>query len=193
MNKRTKILIYGQPFSNGSGSGITLTNLFKGWPKENIALAFVSWGCVNISSDICNTYYQIGKDEHKWKFPFNFVKQAFPTSGLIISTNSGGASTKLSNAGIKHFLSDRIFNPLINWLGINHCNSRIILSNELKNWLTEFKPDVLYIQVSTLEGIIFASQLIDFLKIPSAIHMMDDWPSTISHVWAVKKNLENKD
>jgi len=187
MNKQPKILIYGQPFNNCSGSGITLSNLFKGWPEEKIALAFVSWGYVNISYDICKTYYQIGKEEHYWKFPFYFVKQSFPNSGLISGTNAGGSSIKLSKTGIKQFLSDRVFNPFINWLGITHFNSRIKLSNGLKKWLIEFNPDILYIQVSTLEGIMFARQLIDFLKIPSAIHMMDDWPSTISMYGPLKK------
>jgi glycosyltransferase involved in cell wall biosynthesis len=54
------------------------------------------------------------------------------------------------------------------------------MSPGFKKWLSEFNPDVLYIQVTTREAILFVSELIDYLNIPSAIHVMDDWPSTIS-------------
>jgi hypothetical protein len=59
--------------------------------------------------------------------------------------------------------------------------SRIALSEKFKGWLAEFKPEILYLQVSTREEIIFAIELINLLKIPSVIHMMDDWPTTISN------------
>jgi len=39
MNNYPKILIFGQPFNTYSGGGITLTNLFRGWPKDRIAVA----------------------------------------------------------------------------------------------------------------------------------------------------------
>ncbi len=55
----------------------------------------------------------------------------------------------------------------------------------------EFKPDILYIQISDREGILFAQDLIEYLKIPSVIHMMDDWPSTIS-IRGPLKNYWNK-
>lgn len=49
------------------------------------------------------------------------------------------------------------------------------------NWINEFKPDILYITVSTRDGILFAKKLHIRLEIPLVIHMMDDWPSYIDH------------
>ena len=34
-----KILIIGQPFNKNSGGGITMSNLFNGWPNESLAVA----------------------------------------------------------------------------------------------------------------------------------------------------------
>jgi hypothetical protein len=34
-----KVLIFGQPFNNKHGGGITLSNLFSGWDKDKIAVA----------------------------------------------------------------------------------------------------------------------------------------------------------
>jgi len=76
-----KVLIFGQPFNDYSGGGITLTNLFKGWPKDKIAVTYIGHGLENVTTDVCGTYYQLGKEEHKWKFPFNLMQREFP-SGL---------------------------------------------------------------------------------------------------------------
>jgi glycosyltransferase involved in cell wall biosynthesis len=185
--KYKKVLIYGQPFNHNSGGGITLTNLFTGWPKEKIAVLFAPWDSVSVSTQICDTYYQIGKDEHKWKFPFNAFKQPFTASGLFNFDNSREIFADSPKKGIKRLLARKVFNPFFNWLGLYHGGSEIILSPGLKAWLNNYKPDIIYMQISSLEGITFAIQLIDYLKIPSALHMMDDWPSTISSYGPFKK------
>lgn len=183
-----KILIFGQPFNNSTGGGITLTNLFKGWSKDNIAVLFEPWdGDAKINTDICCIYYQIGKEEHRWRFPFNLYKQRFPQSGLIKDANYCEASACSYKTSLKHKQASRILNHFIEWLGMHHCYSQITLSDRLTNWLTEFHPEILYLQVSSLETITFACQLINILKIPSIIHMMDDWPSTISMYGILKK------
>lgn len=38
MNDYPRVLIYGHSFNNFTGMGITLTNLFADWPKDNIAV-----------------------------------------------------------------------------------------------------------------------------------------------------------
>jgi glycosyltransferase involved in cell wall biosynthesis len=187
-----KILIIGQPFNVTSGGGITLTNLFSGWPIDKIAVAFAPWGEVGITTQICNTYYRIGNEEHKWRFPFYIFKRPFPLSGVITDLINVEKNNSQYRKGLKSFLADIVLNPLLSWLGLFHYGSEITLSEKLKDWLREFKPDILYFQVSTLEGIVFACQLIDHLKIPSAVHMMDDWPSTISMSGPLKKFWRNK-
>ena len=82
MNNFPKILIFGQPFNNYSGGGITLTNLFKGWPKDRIAVASTGHVLYKFSTDICDTYYRLGIEEQRWIFPFNLVQRPFP-SGLL--------------------------------------------------------------------------------------------------------------
>jgi glycosyltransferase involved in cell wall biosynthesis len=174
-----KVLIFGQPFNNFSGGGITLTNLFKGWPKDKIAVTYLGHGLVSVTSDVCETYYQLGEKEHYWKFPFSLVQKKF-RSGLKVIENKEEPSTGLSKKGLRYFIVNKIFYPALEWLGLFHCVSGIELSKDFKTWLSEFKPDVLYIQVATRETLLFAGKLNDHLKIPSAIHNMDDWPSTIS-------------
>lgn len=195
-NNYPRILIYGQPFNNFSGGGITLTNLFKGWPKDKIAVAFIGHHRLfNIATDVCDTYYQIGKEEHKWIFPLNLVQRTFPSGQVSFDPKYTLTINKRSRR-IRSFIVDKIFFPFLHWIGIYHCISKISISPRLKEWLSIFHPEILYLQVSTLETINFAFQLCDYLKIPSAIHMMDDWPSTISSKGLLKeywrKRIDNE-
>jgi len=173
-----RVLIFGQPFNNYSGGGITLTNLFKGWTKNKIAVTYLGHGLSNITTDICDTYYQLGKEEHKWKFPFNLVQKNFP-SGLKSFEQKTGTHVIRYKSGVRNKIVNRFFYPLLKWLGLYHTMSGISLSQKFKHWLSEFKPEVLYVQVASRETLLFASQLVDYLEIPSVNHAMDDWPSSI--------------
>jgi len=186
MNKPCKVLIFGQPFNDFSGGGITLTNLFKGWPKENIAVASYPYMLKDVTWNLCETYYQLGRLEHKWRFPFNIFKQTYK-SGLVKRTEGEQEVPHQSKKCIKQFISNMFVNPLIRWLGLTNCISNIGISKTLKDWMSEFGPEILYFQISNRESILFAMNLIDQLKVPSVIHMMDDWPSTISSYGIFKK------
>lgn len=174
-----RILIFGQPFNSFSGGGITLTNLFKGWPKDRIAVTYLGHGLITITTDVCDTYYQLGEKEHRWRFPFSLIQKKFP-SGLKTFEKGAVSSTGLKKKGPRYFLVNKIFYPALEWLGLFHCVSHIDISENFKKWLADFRPDVLYVQVATRETLLFASDLASYLKVPSAIHNMDDWPSTIS-------------
>jgi len=174
-----KVLIFSQSFNKFSGGGITLTNLFSGWPKERIAVMTYNFMMVGVSTEICNTYYQLGKEEIHWKFPFSFIKEK-PKSGLLNDTElfpkKSGRSEKYKNQKSIGFL----FNLLIKLLGLNHFQSSISISELLKAWLIKYRPELLYFQISNRESINFARNLIEYLRIPSVLHMMDDWPSSIA-------------
>lgn len=180
MGNNIKVLIYGQPFNNFSGGGITLSNLFSGWPRDKIAVLSIPFMLQTASYDICDNYYQIGRDEYHWKFPFSLYKQTYPSGKILHATTKKGPDVKKDAAGIMQYISAKVINPFIHWLGLSNYISHITISPKLEEWLMEFKPDILYIQISDHEGILFAQDLIEYLKIPSVIHMMDDWPSTIS-------------
>jgi glycosyltransferase involved in cell wall biosynthesis len=186
-----KVLIFGQPFNNYSGGGITLTNLFKGWPKDKIAVTYIGHGLFNATTDVCDTYYQLGKEEHKWKFPFNLFQRKFP-SGLKSFEEKAEVPINFIQTGIRYRLVNRVFYPLLRWMGLFHFATRISISDRLMNWISEFKPEILYLQVTARDEINFAEELISYLKRPSIIHIMDDWPSTISKKGLFKKYWSEK-
>lgn len=174
-----KVLIFGQVFNRNSGGGVTLSNLFDGWEKDKIAVAATGHMLNDANLDICDTYYQLGEKEHKWIFPFNYLQQSF-SSGLVTINKFATNNDSSHKTGMRKKLVEGVFYPLLKYCGLLHITSAIKLSAEFRNWLNEFKPDILYVQVSEREGILFAQRLYSFLNIPMIVHNMDDWPSTIS-------------
>lgn len=186
-----KVLIFGQPFNSYSGGGITLTNLFKGWPKDRIAVTYIGHGLFNATADVCDNYYQLGIEEHRWIFPFNLFQRKFPSGPKIISEKAE-VPINFIQTGIRYRLVNRVFYPLLHWTGIFHIASKIAVSKRLKIWLSEFDPDLIYLQVTTREEVNFAKELVNYLNKPSVIHIMDDWPSTISKMGPFKKHWARK-
>lgn len=186
-----RILIFGQPFNNHSGGGITLSNLFRGWPREKIAVTYLGHGLQNVTTDICDTYYQLGKDEHKWIFPFNLIQRGFP-SGILSFENRKEIPVNTIQKSLRYRIVNRYFFPLLRWLGLFHFATTISISRKLENWLNEFKPEVLYFQVAARDEINFSRELINKLQVPSVIHFMDDWPTTISSQGLLKRYWTNR-
>jgi glycosyltransferase involved in cell wall biosynthesis len=174
-----KVLIFGQPFNYRHGGGITLSNLFKGWEKNNLAVAASGHVMYNLTTDVCATYYQLGSDEFKWSFPFKYFQRSFPSGQMMFGEPAGG-NLKKRERGLRYYLVNSIFYPTLEWLGMYHNAARYSLSDGFLAWLKEYDPQVLYLQVSSYNTIVFAKKLQNLLGIPSVLHMMDDWPSTIS-------------
>jgi glycosyltransferase involved in cell wall biosynthesis len=191
MNKYPRILIFGPPFNNFTGGGITLSNLFKGWEKDCIAVASTGHVLQGLATDVCDTYYLLGKNEQRWKFPLNLIQRSFPSGLMSLDKNEEELEFQF-RPSLRRMLVDKIFYPLLKWFGLIHILSEIRFSKQFKDWLTVFNPDILYIQVTAREDIMFSIELCDYLNIPSVIHNMDDWPSTISNKGCFKKYWGNR-
>lgn len=184
-----KILIVGQYFNVESGGGITMTNLFKGWKIENIAVA--GENILNSNFSVCNKYYQLGSLETEKRFPFNLNKWGEKIkSGVILEKKTDKSSftrVKDRESGFK-----RMYIRLLNFTGLCHYKRKYKISNEFLKWINEFSPDVIYSQLSTLELIHLVNDLHQTLKLPIIIHIMDDWPSIISSEGPFQKYWHKK-
>ncbi|MBN2861768.1 MAG: hypothetical protein JXN62_01310 [Bacteroidales bacterium] len=186
-----RILIFGQPFNYKHGGGITLSNLFRGWETRNIAVAATGHVMHGVTSDICKNYYQLGYNEFRWRFPFNLVQRKYTSGVLAIDDNVAIRGSK-DKSKLRQTIVNRVFYPFLEWSGLFHKLANIRMTMEFKRWLSDFQPQILYLQVSTRDTILFATGLIDYLRVPSVIHIMDDWPSTISRTGLFRKFWKDK-
>ena len=170
-----KVLIIGHHFNLTTGGGITMTNLFNGWDKKKIAVA--GERITNPDFTVCDTYYCLGYNENKRRFPF-FLWQKHDKSGLLVAETNEQKQTSVPE---KHdSKKKKLYNNFLHFSGLFHYSRRLRISSEFANWLTEYSPDIIYTQLSTIESIMFVSKLYNQYKLPFIIHIMDDWPSTIS-------------
>ncbi len=170
-----RILISGQYFHTRSGGGITLSNLFSGWDKDKIATtaSFID----SPSFNICDNYYRIGSREVIVRFPFNLKKRPDLPSGKFLHGTQSSSIT--SPNVIEKTVFRKAYDKIIFSSGLIHYRSAFIISPDFLGWVRSFNPEIIYSQLSSLEEIRIVTALHKELKLPIAIHIMDDWPNTI--------------
>ena len=193
--KIPKVLIFGQSFNKNTGGGITLSNLFTGWPKDKIAVANIGHGMRDVDFSVCVNYYLLGEKEYKWVFPFNKLQRQFE-SGILTPSNNNNISivNNIPHNNPKNYRKifiEKMFFPFVHYMGFSPKMCKLILSPSFKIWLDNYQPDIIYVQVSNLESINFVNALKDYLQKPVILHMMDDWPSVISSKGPLKNYWHN--
>lgn len=195
-----KVLILNQPFVDNTGGGITMSNLFSGWDKDKLAVTCLGYLLTKeINPEICNNYYQLGFEERKWSFPFNLFSRKYESGPIKFSNLSKNKVVEESSKSKSRvgFLN-KYFIPFLEYTGLVHVVTKLVLSPKFRKWLDEYNPDVVYAQCSSRERILFCIAVQHYLKKPFIFHMMDDWPSLIGvkgfmkRYWQQKIDLEFK-
>jgi glycosyltransferase involved in cell wall biosynthesis len=175
-----KILIIGQTFNKNSGGGITISNLFQGWPEDRIAVA----SNVNLYSDldtsVCVKYYQLGYNGKLHPFPFNLFLPKIKCGSIIIDNNKDEAEHGENTISGKYKKINILISALLKFLGIYNVFYKLNITPDFKEWVTAYNPDIIYSQLSTLELIRFVTEMQKQFNKPIALHIMDDWPISIN-------------
>lgn len=176
-----KVLVIGQPFNKKNGGGITLSNLFKGWPKDQLAVASNDNLRNDLDLSVCEIYYQLGYNNKLHPFPFNVFLSEIHCGLLKINPSvkdNNGYNKKRQGSSFKKIYS--LLSSLLNFFGIYNIFYKLEITPDFKEWVTSYNPDIIYSQLSTLELIRFVDTIQIQLKKPIALHIMDDWPSKFS-------------
>lgn len=187
--KNKKILIIGESFHSFSGGGITISNLFFGYPISNLAILATPKTVAKNQMPLENRVYQLGYDEYKMIFPFSFFQKGYK-SGIPEAGNQISKAGK--NKSSLKLLIEKTFLTVTNYLGIYPFLDRIRVTEQLIRWIKEFNPDYIYSQLSNRELIKFVGDLNVQLKIPIVIHIMDDWPLTLNKKGILKNYWDKK-
>ena len=182
-----RTLIVGRGFDQSSGTGITLTSLFRGWPKDRLAAACAA--SETLDSTVCDTYYALGSEEAHWLWPLSRLEKTV-YSGPVLRQNAGqGGRATLSHqdlgARATHVadmsLARRYFWAAVNGGGAQHFLLRRTVSARLAQWVRALRPDLVYTHLESLPMIRFVDSLVTRFDLPLVIHMMDDWPCVPEH------------
>ncbi|MCC5939711.1 MAG: group 1 glycosyl transferase [Lunatimonas sp.] len=175
-NELPKVLILNQPFNSNTGGGITLTNLFSDWDMDKLAVVCPAY-LINQSTQtsICSNYYQLGSKEHRWVFPFRVIARKYYSGRVSFRSTSSERVSQVKKSPARVNFIKKYLNPTLEKLGLIHQISSYELSQELKDWIQEYNPDVLYAQAQRRENLLFCFLIQQYLQKPMVFHMMDDW------------------
>ena len=198
MKQYPKILLVGPNFSTRKGEGITLTNLFTGWPKDRIAVAS-DVKDFSVQSDVCNNYYQFGTEELYWAAPFSVLQSHKPSGKIpehLLNAKNGNAlpKKKVVNKSFKQRIRTNISRGLSS-VDLYHQFYRFEASAKFMKWVEEFDPDYIYTNATGLDNIRFILDLLDKRDTKLIVHIMDDYLASqnqfnVTHgFW--KKHMDN--
>jgi glycosyltransferase involved in cell wall biosynthesis len=156
------LVVTSNNFNLVTGGGITLTNLFRGWPSDRIANLHEDSQPTDTS--VCQRFYRLTGQEIHVMWPFS----------MAVSNRNGTAALTPDN-GLKTskalMLSRSIFGD-----GVPR---KFVASPALKLWLDEFQPQLIYSFTGSMAQIRITAALTERYKARLAVHIMDDWPGMI--------------
>lgn len=176
-----KILIIGQSFNKKSGGGVTISNLFTGWPKERLAVLSNTNLSSGLDCSVCDTYYQLGYNGKLHPFPLNLILPKIQCGLLPVQDKAQAETDTTQKAGSgKYKIIYNLLAATLHFFGVYNLFYKLKIDDDFKNWIKAYNPDIIYTQLASLELIRFVSDVEKLLQKPVAIHMMDDWPITIN-------------
>ncbi len=175
-----KILIIGQSFNKKNGGGVTISNLFKGWPKDRLAVASNDNLLKGLDDSVCTTYYQLGYNNKLHPFPLNLILPKINCGIIPLNKNMGTTNKTEKIQSGNHQTIYKILFALLNFTGLYNIFYKLKITAAFDKWITEYQPDIIYTQLASLELIRFVNDLHIKTRKPIAIHIMDDWPLTIN-------------
>lgn len=169
------LIMAGYGLNQVSGGGITLTNLFEGWPPDKLGILHAD---INGNTE--------GVVNHKFHLERKLV---IPGSNIGIKWNTRDEITEFNTTqgrrqgnSIKHrayFCLRTAVNKLIRRLGIIGITEKYVVSQTAIDFVNRFKPEVIYVHPGSIS---FAKLSIDIKRIfgtPLVVHVMDDYPSSL--------------
>jgi len=157
------LVVSPSSFNQFSGGGVLLTNLFRGWAKESVAI--VHGDPLPTDDAVCGRFFHVGTDEVHWRRPLSWLQGHRTPEKTVLEQGSVRLDTGRSpgRALLKKALCEEL--P---W--------DATVSPALSAFISDFHPELVY----TLPGGAFMRLAMAIglrWNVPVVPHMMDDWPS----------------
>ncbi|HBO45119.1 MAG TPA: hypothetical protein DD670_14550 [Planctomycetaceae bacterium] len=176
-NRYPRVLVVnGQPFWQGCGTGLTLMNLFKGWPKDRLACLHTS-PKARPEPAFCRWQYALSPSNLRF---IGRVSQngsagvANGTAPIVRSIDDPKADSRYDSP-IRSYL--RQIKAYVPRQGLKDLDAYRIPPAGLER-LDEFKPQVIYTMLASNLVMKLCLDVADRYSAPIVPHFTDDWPTT---------------
>ena len=165
------LVVTSNNFNLVTGGGITLTNLFRGWPSDRLANLHEDRTSEDFS--VCRNFYHLTEEEIRWRRPFSLLRRQYgrmqeegTPRGELAESSALASAGREWLALIKKGMGEGV-------------PKYARLTDRLVTWVQDFQPTLLYAFLGSLEQMDLTRQLMQRFHIPLVIHMMDDWPAVL--------------
>lgn len=154
MKKYPKVLLFGHSFNNYTGMGITLTNLFADWPKDNIAV----WAD-GVEPELCNIIRPCSVYIGKYK---DAVKQS-------IGKKIPGFKDKIREIIRKEYYKT----------GFQEFRENTHISKTYLSMAKKFNPEIIFCALGSDAAMKRCENLMyEFPNSKLVLYIVDDWVNT---------------
>jgi glycosyltransferase involved in cell wall biosynthesis len=187
MVEKKIVLLIDATLHKKDATGITLSNLFGSWPKENLYMIGKPEFTELSRIEGYRNVYALDDKDYYHKFPLGFAINTLKLFKNKYCITKTGEFTRIksSNTNYNSFTNLIFLRKLIVYifhrLGLDHLFFRQVISADLRNWIMDTNPDFFYALLSTRHSILFAEKLVSEFQKPIIVHFMDDWPTTIGN------------
>jgi glycosyltransferase involved in cell wall biosynthesis len=163
MSRYPKILfVTPQAFNHFTGTGITFSNLFCGWPKD--CLATVHNDAEPTADDVCERFFVLGAQEIDLFAPLRPVR----TVAKRRVKECGGEARAVASP---------LLGSIVARVQGDSAPQRVRLTAALERFITEFRPDLLHSVLGTNAFMALTIAIRRRFRLPTVIHLMDDFPA----------------
>lgn len=159
-------------FNQSNGAPITMSNLFKGWPRDKIAV---------VHRDINGNDPSYGDDfvvSHELALP-GFKRGVSWETQLEKKHAKQSDDASEPNSYPRPSWLRATVRDVINALGIVPFMERFPLTGSLCEFVDNFRPDIIYTHLGNIPFARLVQDISEQYQLPVVVHMMDDYPATI--------------
>ena len=165
------LVVNGASLRLESGTGLTMSHLFAGWPKDRIAQIYsesappdpnICPRCRRVSAE------DVPLDRIARKVFRQNLDRVFGAPSVGLPAGMGATSTLGKPA------SNKLRNIVSAWADLLSYR----LPPKLWTWIEEFRPQVVYSSLGSIRQMRLVLKISRRYDLPIVAHIMDDWPST---------------
>jgi glycosyltransferase involved in cell wall biosynthesis len=166
-----RVLVVGHmPFSRSTGTAITLSNLFEGWPKDRIAQIYTA--PTDPSTEVCEEFFHFPPRDSCP--PLHYALRMLGWNGRSLVQQTPAIAAVRSAADRRRAMAT-LFRQLCAIADL----STVRIPKNLREWMRDYRPDVVYSMLGGVRVTRLATLVARECGVPLVPHFTDDWPATL--------------
>jgi glycosyltransferase involved in cell wall biosynthesis len=170
----SKVLIVGVHLRENYGDGVTVRNLFYGWPEDMLFFAATGEMVNQLSGCIAYETYQLGTSENRVAWPFSLFFNRFPSMVLKRGYGCHNLCNTLSDNSVRLKSSVRKNAVrILHFVGLYNIVFKLKPSVLFLQWVRQIEPDIIYFHPNSYQLIEFVHLTSKLSGVKAIYHVMD--------------------